>query len=60
MFILFPTVNENVNKIEDNLHKLNINDLYDYTFEVDVELFLPRFKIEKKTNLNKVLQKVRY
>ncbi|XP_076634199.1 uncharacterized protein LOC143348166 [Colletes latitarsis] len=58
MIIVLPNDVNGLHELQQNLQDINITNLLDDTYEKEVELYLPKFKIESKLDLNDVLQKM--
>lgn len=58
MFIILPEDSKNLNIVEANLHKFSISDLLNTGKMEEVEILLPKFKIESKLDLVEPLKEV--
>ena len=59
MLIIVPDEINGLSKIEENLHKVDVNTLLNSGFEREVFLYLPKFKVESTIPLNEPLKKVK-
>ncbi|XP_047108508.1 leukocyte elastase inhibitor-like [Schistocerca piceifrons] len=58
MVILLPKKNNGLKKLEAKLASLNLADILDEMYEVKVEVYLPKFKLEHKIDLRDTLEKL--
>lgn len=58
MFIILPNEVNGLKKTENNLDKINFKQLHDNYNAVDVELSMPKFKIESTILLNSILEQM--
>ncbi|XP_043262033.1 antichymotrypsin-2-like isoform X3 [Colletes gigas] len=58
MVIILPNEINGLSEVEKKLQNINIADVLNEGFKGDVQLRLPKFKIESKIELNNVLQKL--
>ncbi|XP_076277037.1 antitrypsin isoform X2 [Lasioglossum baleicum] len=58
MVIILPNEVNGLAEVEKKIKSINLNDILRQGHEQEVELFLPKFKIENKLELNSPLQKI--
>ncbi|XP_046429091.1 serpin B6-like isoform X1 [Neodiprion virginianus] len=58
MIIIVPYEVDGLQKIQDNLHQVNLKQSLQKSYPSDVELFLPKFKIESTLDLQETLEKL--
>lgn len=60
MFIVLPNDIHGLTTVENNLHKVKLGQCLQQAFPSDIELFLPKFKIETTLDLEQSLREVTY
>ncbi|XP_076163834.1 serine protease inhibitor 3/4 isoform X3 [Ptiloglossa arizonensis] len=58
MIIILPNEINGLSEVEKKLQDTSMTDILNQGFEREVELYLPKFKIENKIDLNSYLQKL--
>lgn len=58
MVIILPDEVNGLAEVEKKIKSINLNDILSHGYEQEVKLFLPKFKIESKINLNTPLKKI--
>lgn len=60
MIIVLPNEINGLKQVRENIHRLNIKEKLQRTWPDQIELFLPKFKIESTMELTGTLKKVTY
>lgn len=58
MVIILPNEINGLAGVEQKLQSMSMTDILNQGYERDVQLYLPKFKVEKKIELNPALEKV--
>ncbi|XP_043264905.1 uncharacterized protein LOC122404748 [Colletes gigas] len=58
MVVILPNEVNGLFEVEKRLEGLNINDILNQGYERELHLYLPKFRIERKIDLNSVLKKL--
>lgn len=58
MFVILPDDKDGLSHVASNLHHLNFKELHDKNQSIELDLQMPKFKIESKLELENVLKKV--
>ena len=58
MFIILPHDIDGISKLENKLAGVDLSNILSYLPEVEVEVSIPKFKLEETTDLNEILREV--
>lgn len=58
MIIILPNEVNGLKQVQNNLHRLDLEKTLRYRQPVEVELYLPKFRIESTMDLQEALEKV--
>lgn len=60
MIIILPNEIDGLFEVEKKLQNIKLSDILNQGYEQEIQLYLPKFKVESEIHLNNVLQKVWY
>lgn len=58
MIIILPNEIDGLTEVEKKLPNIKLSDILNQGYEQEIQLYLPKFKVESEIHLNSVLQKV--
>lgn len=58
MIIILPNEIDGLSEVEKKLQNIRLSDILNQGYEQEIQLYLPKFKVESEIHLNNVLKKV--